>query len=382
MGDTFVFRLPREIFFGTNQGNDIGKILVNMGRRIVIVVGRKSVKETGALEKITQSLDRNGLMYSIFDQVEPEPSLDTVDRGLKLATDFNCDMVVSLGGGSVLDCGKVIAGLIGSGESIRPFFEGSPIIKAGVPWIALPTTAGTGSEMTSNSVLTNIDTGIKKSVRSPFFIAQLVIIDPNFTLSMSPYLTAATGVDALIQAIEAYTSPHSNPVSDALVLEAIELLWKYLPKAVQDGASLLNREYVAKGSMLSAMGFANSSSGAAHGFSHLIGPRFSISHGETCAVLMPQVMRFNREVFSKKYSQIINQVGIKEVGKNDPTEELAMAFENFLDQIHLRKRFKEFNVPIDELISVLSVNNIGKNITENPKPFQPSDMVELLKSSW
>ena len=121
MGDTFVFRLPREIFFGTNQGNDIGKILVNMGRRIVIVVGRKSVKETGALEKITQSLDRNGLMFSIFGQVEPEPSLDTVDRGLKLATDFNCDMVVSLGGGSVLDCGKVIAGLIGSGEAYGLF---------------------------------------------------------------------------------------------------------------------------------------------------------------------------------------------------------------------------------------------------------------------
>ena len=119
MGDTFVFRLPREIFFGTNQGNDIGKILVNMGRRTVIVVGRKSVKETGALEKITQSLDRNGLMFSIFGQVEPEPSLDTVDRGL------NWQLILIViwlfrWVEEVLDCGKVIAGLIGSGESIRP----------------------------------------------------------------------------------------------------------------------------------------------------------------------------------------------------------------------------------------------------------------------
>ncbi|QPM67182.1 iron-containing alcohol dehydrogenase family protein [Atribacter laminatus] len=382
MGDSFVFRLPREIFFGTNQGNDIGKILVNIGKRAIIITGRKSVKESGILDKITQSLDRNGLIYSIFDQVEPEPSLDTVNRGLKLSIDFNCEMVISLGGGSVLDCGKVIAGLIGNGKTIQPFFEGVPIVKAGVPWIALPTTAGTGSEMTSNSVLTDVDTGIKRSVRSPFLISRLVIIDPNFTLSMSPYLTAVSGIDALIQAIEAYTSPRSNPISNALVLEAIELLWKYLPKVVQDGANLLNREYVAKGSMLSAMGFANSSSGPAHGFSHLIGPKFSISHGETCAVLMPQVIRFNREVFSKKYLHIVNKIGIKETGKKDPAEEFALAFEDFLDQIHLRKRFKEFNVPLDKLISVLNINNIGKNITENPRPFQSSEMAELLKSSW
>ncbi|NLJ48316.1 MAG: iron-containing alcohol dehydrogenase [Candidatus Atribacteria bacterium] len=382
MGDSFVFRLPREIFFGTNRGNDIGKLLVNIGKRAIIVTGRKSAKESGILDIITQSLEHSRLAYAIFDQVEPEPSLETVDKGLKLAMDFNCDMIISLGGGSVLDCGKVIAGLLGNGKAIRTFFEGAPVIKAGIPWIALPTTAGTGSEMTSNSVLTDIHTGIKKSVRSHLFIARLVIIDPNFTLSMSPHLTAVSGIDALIQAIEAYTSPHSNLISEALVLEAIELLWNYLPKAVHDGANLLNREYVAKGSMLSAMAFANSSSGPAHGFSHLIGPRFSISHGETCAVLMPQVIRYNREVFHKKYSYILNKLGFEDVGKNDPAEDFAIAFENFLDQIHLRKRFKDYDVPIDELLSVLNTNNIGKNITENPRPFQTSDMIELLKSSW
>jgi len=382
MGGSMVFRLPREIFFGTNQGNDIGKLLVNIGERAIIVIGRKSAKESGALDIVIQSLDRSRVVYTIFDQVEPEPSLDTVDKGLKLASDFHCDMIISLGGGSVLDCGKVIAGLVGNGKTIRPFFEGAPITKAGVPWIALPTTAGTGSEMTSNSVLTDIDTGIKKSVRSPLFIARLVIIDPIFTLSMSPYLTAVSGIDALIQAIEAYTSPHSTLITDVLVLEAIELLWKYLPMAVQDGENLLNREQVAKGSMLSAMAFANSSSGPVHGFSHLIGPKFSISHGETCAVLMPQVIRFNREVLCKKYLQILDKLGLKDTGKNNPGEDLAVAFENFLDQIHLRKRFKDFHVPLEKLLSVLNIKNIGKNITENPRPFQPSDMIELLKSSW
>ncbi|MBP8933027.1 MAG: iron-containing alcohol dehydrogenase [Candidatus Atribacteria bacterium] len=382
MENSFVFRLPREIFFGTGQGNDVGKMLINIGGRALIVIGRKSVRENGTLDKITQSLDCNGLLYSIFDQVEPEPSLTTVDRGAELASDFNCDMVISLGGGSVLDCGKAIAGLLGNGKTIRPFFEGVPLTQPGVPWIALPTTAGTGSEMTSNSVLTDIENRIKKSVRSPFLIARLVVIDPNFTLSMSPYLTAVTGIDALIQAIEAYTSPHSNPISDILILEAIELLWKFLPRAVQDGSNLKNREYVAKGSMMSAMAFANSSSGAAHGFSHLIGPKFSISHGETCAVLMPHVIRFNRQVFYEKYSCLVKKLGINKVRENDPSEDLAVAFENFLDQIHLRKRFKDFQVPYDELLAVLNLNNIGKNITENPRPFHSSDMIELLKSSW
>jgi len=382
LGTPFVFRLPREIFFGSGQGNDTGNLVKDIGGKALIVTGRKAVREHGILNQITTSLDRAGVLYSIFDEVEPEPSLTTVDRAIDCGFSAKCDMVLSIGGGSALDCGKAVACLLGKERSIRPYFYGARLVQPGVPWVALPTTAGTGSEMTSNSVLTDYELNFKKSVRSPFLVARMVIIDPLFTLSMNPYVTAVSGIDALVQGIEAFTSPHSNPVSGVLALEAVELLWRYLPEVVRNGKDVQSREFVAKGSMMSAMAFANSSSGAAHGFSHLIGPEFSIPHGEACGLLLPHIIRYNHEVFFAKYLQLVQRLGLEENNGHYPAELLASAFEDLLRRVGLRMKLRDFQVQKNQLETVLREDNIGKNITENPRPFRREDMIELLKSAW
>lgn len=318
----FCFRLPREIYFAWGKGSETGELVKSLGRKVFVVTGKKATKETGILEVVTSSLGRAGLEWVVFDQVEPEPSLETVDAGLRQAYKESCDLVLSLGGGSALDCGKAIAGLLGQDESVVPYFDGiKSLDKAGAPWVAMPTTAGTGSEMTNNAVLTNYRTGVKKSFRSPHLVARMAIIDPQFTVFLSKRVTASSGIDALVQAIEAYTSPHTNPVSELLALEAIKLIWKFLPRVVEEGNNRYFREQVAKGSMISAMAFANASSGPAHGLSHIVGPAFGIPHGETCGLLFPVTMCFNGEVLAEKYLVIAKSIGLE---AKDQTEVVAV----------------------------------------------------------
>ncbi|MGB9553886.1 MAG: iron-containing alcohol dehydrogenase family protein, partial [bacterium] len=309
----------------------------------------------------------------VFEGVESEPSLETVDRGVELAYREGCDLVVSLGGGSVLDCGKAIAGVCGNGTSVVPFFEGEVLPRPGIPWVAMPTTAGSGSEMTNNAVLTDYKRKIKKSFRSPFLLASLVIVDPLYTRFMDAYLTATSGIDALVQAIEAYTSPRSNPMTDFLALESVGVLWKYLPLAVEEGDNLNYRKEMALGSLISAMAFANASSGPVHGLAHMIGPDFHIVHGEACGLLFPAVARFNREVLHERYRELAQRVGSKEF------EEWLEAFETLMRTIGLRTRLREFGVSREALVSVIREERIGASIRENPRPMNEKDLFHILE---
>ena len=378
MKENFVFRLPPEIYFGGGEGKKTGELVKRWGEKALLVTGKKSMQETGILEEILKSLERAGVQCSIFDQVEPEPSLETVDRGLDLAYRERCDFVISLGGGSAQDCGKAIAGLCGNSHTVLPYFEGKVLSSPGIPWIAVPTTAGTGSEMTTNAVLTDYRTKLKKSFRSPYLLAKLVIIDPLYTRFMSPYLTA-TSVDALVQALEAYVSQEVNPVSEVLAEEAIELLWKYLPQAVKEGQNLNYRKQVAKGSMISAMAFANSASGPAHGLSHIVGPEFSVVHGEACGIFFPRVVEFNREVLKDRYEKIARIVEIE--GEEDLIDKFIEAFLNLMKEIGLRTSLGELGIKEDMLQGIVKEERIGRNLRENPRPMGEEEIYTLLKAS-
>uniref|UniRef100_A0A7V4DED0 Iron-containing alcohol dehydrogenase n=1 Tax=Candidatus Caldatribacterium californiense TaxID=1454726 RepID=A0A7V4DED0_9BACT len=382
MEESFVFRLPQEIYFGPGEGRRVGEHLGRFGKRPLVVVGQRFARESGILEDVLGSLARHGLEAVVFSGVPPEPTLEVVDEGIRMAREARCDSVVALGGGSVLDCGKAIAGVLPNGESVVPYFEGAPLARPGLPWIALPTTAGTGSEMTNNAVLTDATRKLKKSLRSPFLVARVAIIDPTFTHSLSPYHTAASGVDALVQAIEAYTSPRANVVTDVLALEAMRLLWEYLPQAVREGENAFFRKQVAKGSMLSAMAFANASSGACHGLAHMVGPEFAIPHGEACGLLLPPVIRFNKEVLKERYRDVALCVGLQGGEREDWGELLARAFEDFVRGVGLRTRLRDFGVPREALGGVVREERIGRSILENPRPMTPEDLRTLLEEVW
>ncbi|MDK2896110.1 MAG: hypothetical protein PWP04_230 [Candidatus Atribacteria bacterium] len=383
MGESFLFSLPPEIFFGIESGKKTGEKVRKLGSKGLVVTGKKAVKNYGILDELTLSLRQAGLSWSLFDQVEAEPSLETVNRGVQAAKDAACDWVLSLGGGSVLDCGKAIAGLVGNDERVEPYFRGEKTLsRAGVPWIALPTTAGTGSEMTRNAVLTDYKNNIKKSFRSPYLIARLVVIDPTYTRFLSPYLTATSGVDSLVQAIEAYISPRTNPISQILSLEAIRTIWQELPLVVKKGDDLSRRESMAKGSMLSAMAFANASSSPAHGLAHIVGPLFSVTHGEACGIFLPWIIRWNSPLLAEEYAQIARAVGIKgEVG-SELAEKLAAAFEDLLEKVGLATRLRQLGIKQDQLAGIIQPEKIGRSIRENPRPLEEEDLYSILNQAW
>ncbi len=382
MEESFVFRLPQEIYFGPGEGKRVGEHLRRFGKRPLVVVGKRFAQESGILDEVLQSLASASCEVVVFSGVPPEPTLEVVDEGIRVARESRCDSVVALGGGSVLDCGKTIAGVASNGESVVPYFEGAPFLHPALPWIAMPTTAGTGSEMTNNAVLTDASRKLKKSIRSPFLVARVALIDPTYTYSLSPYRTAVSGVDALVQAIEAYTSPRANPITDVLALEAIRLLWEYLPQAVQDGKNPLFRKQVAKGSMLSAMAFANASSGPCHGLAHMVGPEFDIPHGEACGILLPPVLRFNGQVLGKRYQDIARCMGLGNGEGEDWAEILAVAFLQFVAQVGLKTRLRDFGVPKEVLPQVVREERIGRSILENPRPMRTEDLVALLEEAW
>jgi len=371
----FEFRLPKKIVFGNGCAEQIGEEVKELGNKALLVTGRRAMKKTGMLDKIAKLIRDSGVEVVIFSEVEADPSLETVDRGTKLAEGEGCEVVIGLGGGSALDAAKAIAAMIGQEYSIGEYQAGRELEKPGVPFLAIPTTSGTGSEMTKNSVLTNRDKRIKKSVRSPYMIAAVALVDPLLTISLPPSVTAASGTDALTQAIEAYVGLKSNPLTDTLALRAIELLGANLPKAVHNGADVGAREKMALGSLISGMAFANAGLGAAHGLSHPLGARKGIPHGVACAILLPWVMEFNMPLREEKFAQIALALGEEPKG-----ERAVKSIRKLLEDIEIPSGLGELGVTTDDL-ELLAGEAGGSSLNNNPRKASKDELVEILRKA-
>ncbi|MBI3008923.1 MAG: iron-containing alcohol dehydrogenase, partial [Candidatus Omnitrophica bacterium] len=304
------FTLPGKIIFGWGALETVGKESSLLGKKCLVVTGQHSMKRMGFTDVLAGSLEKKGLEAVIYDKVEEDPSLNTVDMGLEMGRKSGCDMVIGLGGGSAMDTAKSIAGIFREDtNSIREFYDGVRIARHGIPFIAIPTTSGSSAEVTNNAVLTDTEKGIKKSVRSPEFLARVIIADPELTLGLSPRQTAISGMDALTHAIEGYVSLGATPWTDALALEAIELIGKNLHKAFLDGGNKKAREGMSMGSLMAGMAFSNAKLGAVHALAHPVGIRYKISHGAACAILLPPVIEFNLAFRKKKFNAIKKTLG-------------------------------------------------------------------------
>ena len=227
-----------------------------------------------------------------------EPTVDDVDRALAVAREADCDSVIGLGGGSAIDAAKAVAGLLANGGLATDYMEvvgkGRKITKPAVPWIAIPTTAGTGAEVTRNAVIGWPQKRFKASLRSELLMASAAIIDPQLAVDVPPNVTAASGMDALCQCIEAYVSRNANPMSDAIAIRGVELAGTHLYRACDDGGDLEAREGMALAALFSGIALTNAGLGAVHGFAAPLGANFPIPHGVVCGVLLPHVIAANR----------------------------------------------------------------------------------------
>jgi alcohol dehydrogenase class IV len=283
----FEFATAARIQFGAGVVRDVPPAAQALGARPLVLTGASP--ERGA--RLIESLG------AVWFPVAGEPTIDLVRRGVELARDEACDVVIALGGGSAIDAGKAIAALLANPGDPLDYLElvgrGQPLTRASVPFIAIPTTAGTGAEVTRNAVLASPEHRVKASLRSPLMLPRLAVVDPGLTLGLPPAITASTGLDALTQLIEPYVSVRANPMTDMICLEGMRHAAASLERAFANGADLEARTGMSWASLLGGLALANAGLGAVHGFAAPIGGMFEAPHGAVCAALLPHVMAVN-----------------------------------------------------------------------------------------
>jgi alcohol dehydrogenase class IV len=302
IGVRFEFATATRIVFGPGALAELGEAAAGMGRRTLLVTGRSPERAEVARER----LEAAGVTSVAFS-VPGEPAVGHVQRGTDLARAEGAEIVVACGGGSAIDAGKAIAALLGNGGDPLDYLEvvgrGRSVTKPPLPFIAIPTTAGTGSEVTRNAVLASPEHRVKASLRSPLMLARAAIVDPDLLLGLPPHVIAASGLDALAQLVEPFLSLRANPMVDALCREGLGRSARSLRRAFEGDSSEAIRVDRARASLFGGLALANAGLGAVHGFAAPVGGMFDAPHGAACAALLPAVLRVNLEALSRRRPQ-------------------------------------------------------------------------------
>lgn len=298
------FRMPQTIIYGRKSFEKVGAEAALCGKK-ALIISDKVMSRLGCVNQCCQYLHDNGVASAVYLGVDSEPTDQYVEESLELFEKESCDLIISLGGGSCIDTGKAIAVLATNGGYIGEYMGGRKIAdKAAIPHIAIPTTAGTGSEATDATVITNTDDDVKMMIKQPNFMPLVAIVDPLLTVSSPPHITAATGVDALSHAVEAYLSKRSHPMTDTMALSAMRLIVENIENAYDDGDNIDAREKMSLGALQAGIAFSNSSVCLVHGMSRPIGALFHVPHGYSNAMLLPAVLEFSKEACMERLADL------------------------------------------------------------------------------
>jgi alcohol dehydrogenase class IV len=298
----FEIATATRIIFGPGTLREISSLAKEMGKSALVVTGQSSKRA----EPLLVLLRTAGVGTTTF-AISGEPSIKIVETGVALARQEKCDWVIGFGGGSALDSGKAIAAMLANDGEMLDYLEvigrGKNLTKPSAPFVAIPTTAGTGSEVTRNAVLASAEHHVKVSLRSPLMLPKVALVDPELTCDLPPAITASTGLDALTQVIEPYVCSRANPMVDAVCIEGIQRAARSLRKAFESGHDAAAREDMSIASLFGGFALANAGLGAVHGFAGPIGGMFPAPHGAVCAALLPHVMAMNVRALSQRQPQ-------------------------------------------------------------------------------
>jgi alcohol dehydrogenase class IV len=379
----FEFTTAARIVFGVGTLNNAGKKLKVYGRRALVVTGRN----VSRADKLLASLQPNGVSVVTL-AVPGEPELSTVEQGTKLAKAEQCDFVIGFGGGSALDAAKAIAAMLTNEGGLPDYVEiigrGEPLKKRPAPFIAIPTTAGTGSEVTRNAVLSSPEHKVKVSLRSPLMLARLAVIDPELTYDLPPALTASTGLDAFTQLIEPYVCSRANPMTDGLCVEGIHRVERSLREAVLDGRNPSAREDMATASLFGGLALANAGLGAVHGFAGPIGGMFPVPHGAACAALLPHVMAINiralreRDQRSRALSRY-DRIAQICTGKEHATADAGAEWVRELVADLQIPPLRVYGVQPEHIGDIVAKATSASSMKANPIALTPEELAETLR---
>jgi alcohol dehydrogenase len=382
---TFFFTGAKQILFGRGSFASLPQQLAELRVGLPLIVLDRSLAESGFREKLADLLGRAGKRYVLFDKTEPEPRLELADEGAAQALKKKCDGVVGIGGGSAMDLAKAIAVLAANKGRAEDYLGLNRVPGPGLPKIMIPTTAGTGSEVTFTAVFIRRKLKKKEGMNSPYLYPELALLDPELTVSLPPKATAATGIDALCHAIESYTSVNASPMSELLSLDAVRLISENLRTAVHDGSNIEAREAMLLGSLYAGLGLANAGVTAVHSLSYPLGGRYGVSHGLANTIMLPPVMRFNLPGALEKFVDIAEAMG--EVVDDMPLREAAYlaveAVESLIEDCGIMTTLEELNIPESVFAELAKVaTTVARPLANNPCRMTEEEMVELYQEAY
>ncbi len=382
---TFSFTGAKKIVFGNGSFASLQEHLTEQKVSLPLVVLDRNLAEAGFREKVAGLLDKAGSGCILFDKTEPEPPLELADEGAKLALKKKCDGVVGIGGGSSMDLAKAIAVLAVHKGRAEDYLGLNKVPGPGLPKIMIPTTAGTGSEVTFTAVFIRKKLKKKEGMNSPYLYPELALLDPELTLSLPPQPTAATGIDALCHAIESYTSINASPMSELMSLEAIRLISDHLRTAVHDGSNLEAREAMLLGSLYAGLGLANAGVTAVHSLSYPLGGRYGVSHGLANTIMLPPVMNFNLPGNLEKFADIAEVMG--EIVDGLPLREAAYlaveAVKSLIEDCGITTTLEELEIPEADFPELAKVAiTVARPLANNPCRMTIEEMVDLYQEAY
>ncbi len=382
MFSPFQYASPIEFVFGAGRSAEAAERLRSRGLSRALVVTDAGLEATGLVDRIEAQLREGGVEVARFADVKSNPTVDNVDAGAAALTDFGAHAVIGLGGGSPIDTAKIIAAAAANGCSAHDFMTGDRKIEVpGVPQIAIPTTAGSGAESAKVSVLVDHATGEKKGVFGPGTAPWITILDPELMVGMPPWLTAATGMDALSHALEAYLGLAANPFSDALAEQSMRLVAEHLEAAVADGSNLAARSGLTIASALGGLAKEQSGLGILHAVAMPVGYLYDLHHGYLCAALMPATLDFNRSAVLAKTAWVARSFGVDEAGDEAAAARAGDTVRALNERIGMGQRLADAGVKADDHDRIVADAMQSYLLKNNPIPGTPDGCRAVLEMS-
>ncbi len=358
----------------------MGKEAAQFNAKKALIVTDKGVIKANLLADAEDSLKSQKIAYDIFDQVEAEPPSRNIDDGVRMAVDNKADIIIGVGGGSSMDVAKGVSIMVKNKGSILDYAGTDTVPQRGLPKILIPTTAGTGSEVTRTIVAIDEAATLKIAVHSNCVLADVAIVDPLLTLSMPPKVTADTGVDALVHAIETYVAMSATPFSDMLAIEAIRLIAENLPVAYAKGENINARYSMSLGATLAGMAFTGGGLGAVHALSNVMGVKYHLSHGRANAVMLPYVVDYNKIGNLKKYAAIAQAMGENTEGLTlyQAAEKLVSSIFRLLENVNIPAKLSDYGVTQADIPSLVEGGmKISRLFVPNPRNLTEDDVKDI-----
>jgi len=381
---SFTITQPTEIIFGAGQIKNLPIIIQKSGGKKPLLVIDPGLIAAGLDKTIRSPLEKSGIDFIVYDQIDPEPGLRLADNGTKLARDNDCDCVIGIGGGSAMDVAKAISILLTNGGRAVDYLGLGKITKPGVPKIMVPTSAGTGAEVTFTAVFINEETGSKGGMNGDPLYPDVALLDPELTMSLPPQVTATTGIDALTHALEAYTSIQAHPISEMYSIRAITLIAENIRAAYADGRNIQARENMLLGSLLGGKALAIAGVGLVHAMAYPLGGMFGIAHGLANAVLLPFVTHYNIIGNLEKHARLAGMLGQDVQGLS-----LRDAAEVTVEELHLLNRdlgipstLQDLSIPADKFREMAEIAlTVARPVENNPRQPTVDDIIAIYQEA-